>query len=349
MSFYFNAKNVDGSQKRILQNQWAELQNMRRSTADAVSTMLTMTNAALSPAQAYLEFDTVSTIERNPFGEFTLLDRVLSASKSVNIGREVFKARNVSGMDQNGSTSMSGNQGIAVDHTSVGYQGTIIPIHDQGFGRKWREIEAMRADGYDALVDDAREAALALHRRVESALWDGHKDQAGNFIVVDGASWKGLKADPTVHQRTYGTDISAGASTADNIAAELRAARDVLMITNNLTSGIELFISREAMSNLEKPYATTDFAFGSILEYIKRSVNGIVSVEVDPKLTGGQYAMAAIGQQYLHCITGMARGSYALPRPLYNSDFNFIMAQATGFMARSTNSGKVCALYAKSA
>lgn len=345
MSFYFNAK-VDGSQKRILQNQWAELQNMRRSTADGMQQMLTMTNAALSPAQAYLEFDRVSTIERNPYGEFGMLDKVLAVSKSVNIGREVFKARNVSGMDQNGSTSMSGNQGILIDHTSVDYQGTIIPIQDQGFGRKWREIEAMRADGYDALVDDARESALALHRRVNDSLWEGHKDKHGNYIVVDGSSWKGLKADTTVHQRTYGTDVSLPASTGANIATEIRTARDVLMITNDLTSGIELFISRETESNWERPYDPQQTGFGSIKQYLLASVNGVISITVDPKLSGGQYAMAAIGQQFLHSLTGMARGSYALPRPLYNSDFNFIMAQATGFMARTTNGGKVCALYA---
>lgn len=349
MSIYFNAKGAEGSQLRALNSQYQELQNIRRSAGNAMGNLITHSgvlagNAALTPAQAYLEFDRASVIERNPFGEFALLDRVLGASKSVSIGKEVYKRRAVSGMDTNGSTSMSGNQGVPVDHTSVNYQGTIIPIHDQGYGRKWREIESMRADGYDALVDDARESSLALQRRLNSALWTGHKDKQGQFIVVDGVSWKGLTGDASVIQRASTKNIST--ATAEDILGELRAARDSLMITNNLSAGVEIAVSREALSHMESPVNIGGVVFGSILDYVRKFLSGITSVYADPMLTGGKYFMGSVGQEGVHSITGMARGNYAMPRTMYNSDYNFVQAQATGFMAVTTNAGLKCSLYA---
>lgn len=348
---YFNSKDLKGSQLRAMNAQYNELWNMRDSAGGAVEQLIRHAgvmhgNAALTPAQAYLEFDRVSVIERNPFGEFALLDRVLGSSKSVSIGKEVYKRRAVSNMDQNGSTSMSGNQGVPVDHTGVNYQGTIIPIHDQGYGRKWREIEAMRADGYDALVDDARESGLALHRRLNDALWNGHKDKNGKLIVVDGVSWRGLTGDDAVVQRTAGVNIALPATTPQEILTELRAARDILMITNNLSAGIEIAISREALSRMEDPVVVDGVNYGSTLDYVRKFLSGITSVYADPMLTGGSYFMGHVGQEGLHSLTGMARGNYAIPRPMYNSDYNFIQAQATGFMAISTYSGFKCALYA---
>lgn len=355
--WYFNSKGLEGKEKRVLTAQFNELDMMRRSVEQTqfapVTSLLANTinydlrgNAALTPADAYREMDAISKEEMNVYGEFGTLDKVLGVNKSVNIGRQVYNYRQISSMDQNGSTSMSGNQGIALDHTGAKYEGAIVPIHDQGYGRNFRELEAMRADGYDALVDDARESRLALMRRVNSCLWNGAKDKQGQFIVVDGKQWKGLKGDSSVVQTTYTGSLLTG--TGAEIRDIIRGLRDQLTITNNCAKGLKLAISQGVASSWEREYSAADGTFGTIKDWIAR-LDNIDEIYVDGTLIGEECAINYVALDGLHSITGMAMGSFALPRNLYNSDYNFMMAMATGFMARQSYAGKKCALYATKA
>ncbi|MCP4955603.1 MAG: hypothetical protein GY919_08270, partial [Photobacterium aquimaris] len=60
-----------------------------------------------------------------------------------------------------------------------------------------------------------------------------------------------------------------------------------------------------------------------------------------------EFALLHIGFEGLSAVTGMALSTIALPRQVYNDDFNFIKACATGFLARSDyNDNKAC-LYAQ--
>ena len=153
------AKNAQ--EKRAMQAQWNHVQELRNAGDPAMQAFLQMTNAGRSPAEAYREFDATTKIEVNPMGEFATLTRLMQKARPVNIGKTLYEYRKSSDMD-NGQTSMSGQIGVKLDHTDYGYAGVIVPVHDKGFGRSWRDVEAMRSEGFDALVDDAREAELGL-------------------------------------------------------------------------------------------------------------------------------------------------------------------------------------------
>lgn len=306
------------------------------------------TNAGLTPADAYREFDRVSLIVKNPIGEFSTLNKVMAVSKSVNLGRKVYEQRQVSALANKAKTSMSGQNGVNIDHTAVSYQGTLIPISDYGFGRDFRELEAMRADGYDALVDDAREADLVLNRKLVSSLWTGFVDADGNPLVVKDKSWLGIKADPTVAQTTFTLDIVGGSASTKEIFDLFKAQRDILRITNNMSQEVDVPVSREIFSILEQPFSEYTTGYGNLKDMIE-GLTGIREIYEDPALEGNEFAMLRIGIDGLSSITGMAMSTIAVPRQMYNDDYSFMKVIATGFISRNDYDGHKTCLFAKKA
>ena len=197
----------------------------------------------------------------------------------------------------------------------------------------------MRAEGFDALVDDSRESERELMRTIENYMWDGDES-----INIKGNVWKGIKADPTVAQSSITTDLSASASTADAIRIEVRTQRDVLYIANNCTQPLKLGVSREIMSNWERPFSTNEGTFGTILDMVMR-LRGISEVYEDSRLVGNQIVMYWDDQQGFHPVVGMGMSTYATPRVNHNDDFRFIKWAAVGFLAKTDYEGRKCALY----
>ena len=368
MSIYFQFnKDTDLSQRRIMQTQFDEIMNQRvdlegtkhdpikhlllntvgyKSEDDSIpqqiiGNQLVTVNTGLTPADAFREFDRVSKIIMNPAGEFATWGRVQGASRSVNIGKQVFDYRKVSADGEGAQITMSGQTGAKSNHTSVEYAGTIIPIIDKAFGRNWREIMAMRADGYDALVDDAREADLTIRRKANDLLWEG------SSLVINDRKWGGLRADPNVIQHTLTVDL-VGAATADEVYAAFRTIRDILLIDNNVSAGLKVAVSRELYSKLETPFSTYDKGFGNILQMVQ-SLSGIEEIYFDPKCVGNQLLFAHIGFEGLSAVTGMAMATVAVPRNLYNDDFLFIKAMAQGYISKVDSDNHKSVLYANKA
>lgn len=330
----------NAQQKRMMQNQYDELNKFRLAATNDMSQMLALTNAGVTPQDAYREFDSTTKIDMVPAGEFATLSRLMQKARSVNIGKEVFEYRKSSRAGESaGKSSMSGQTGIVMDKTDYKYSGTIVPVHDIGFGRGWRELEAMRADGFDALVDDARESERSLMETIESYMWDGNAN-----LSLKGHTWLGIKNDPTVASATLGVDLADDAAAAIDIRNEVSRVRDILRITNNCTRDVRLGVSREIMSNWERPFSLTDSLFSTILEYVMK-LRGISEIYEDSALTGNQIVMFWDDQEGFHPVVGMGISSYAVPRLTHNADFNFIKWSAVGFMAKTDFNGRTCALY----
>ncbi len=346
MSLIFNANAVRGSEKRAMQAQWNELQNFRKAANQEVSDLLELSvnrgiaaNAGQTPADTYREFDSMTKIEVVPAGHLATLTRALQQSKSINIGKEVYEFRK-SSRAGSAKSSMSGQVGITLDQADYKYQGTVVPIHDTGYGRGWREVEAHRSEAFDALSDDAREADRTVLEKIEDYLWNGNAD-----LSVKGNSWLGLRNDPSVATATLGVDLSAAATAGTDIRAEVIRIRDILRITNDCTGDVSFAVSREIMSNWEREYNASNSSNITILEMIQK-LRGIGEIYEDAELSGNEVALFKLGQDGFHPVTGMALSSYALPRMKHNDDFNFIKWAAVGFIAKTSYDGKTCALYA---
>lgn len=347
MSLIFGKKLAfNATDERHQQKQWNELQVTRKSTANVMSDLMSLSqdplmvgNAGRTPADAYREFDPTTKIEMVPFGEHATLSRVMQKSRSVDIGKTLYEYRKSSDVDA-GQSSMSGQTGVKMNHVDYNYGGAIIPIHDIGFGRQWRDMKAMQSEGFDALVDDARESERKLMTTIDKYMWNGNAN-----LVVKGNKWLGLRNDPTVANATLGLDLALPASTATDIRDEVRRVRDILFITNNCTQGLRLGISREIASNWERVFSTAEGVFGTINDMIMK-LRGIVEIYEDSELVGNEFVLFWDDQEGFHPVTGMAISSYAVQRQNYNDDFNFIKWAATGFLAKNDFTGRTCALYA---
>jgi hypothetical protein len=201
-------KSIIGN-SRTAQEHWEEVQRARE-TANrhnmALNAMAGLKgNTGLIPQDVFQEFDNV-TVERfrSDDGD-TFLNDLLPLSRSISIGKLVHKFRQASDAGRV-QTSMSGQIGVKFDQVEFTFDGSIVPVHDAGFFRNWREWNAMTSEGFDALVDDQRETVAAVRRHLADQFLDGHTDTDGNNIVVDGISWGGMRNDSRVAQ----VDLGAG-------------------------------------------------------------------------------------------------------------------------------------------
>lgn len=307
-------------------------------------------NEGLIPTDVYQEFDNV-TVERfrSDDGD-TFLNDLLPLSRSVNIGKLVHKFRRSSDAGQT-QTSMTGQIGVKMDQVEYNFDGSLVPIHDGGFSRNWREWNAQRAEGFDALIDDQREVVAAIRRRAADNFLDGHKDKDGNAIVVDGISWLGMRADSRVAQVDLGVggvnfDFTDTTKTYAEIEAAFKEVRDVLWITNNCERDAVYYISREIASNMERnssEYASSD---NKILQRLA-GLMGVAAIKTSSKLSGNEFMAFPLDSQFVRPIVGMGVNTVAMPRPVYNSNYEFVVWGAIGFEVRTDFANRKCALFAQ--
>lgn len=307
-------------------------------------------NAGLIPQDVYQEFDNV-TVERfrSDDGD-TFLNDLLPLSRSVSIGKLVTKFRRASDAG-NAQTSMSGQIGVAIDQTEFSYDGTIVPIHDTGFGRNWREWAAQTSEGFDALIDDQRESVATVRAKLADAFLDGHVDKDSNSIVFDGLSWTGMRNDSRVAQVNLGAagvnfDFTDQAQTYAAIEAAFKEVRDVLWITNNCEKDAVYYVSREIASNFERNSSESDGGLGKILNRLA-ALMGVAAIKVSSKLSGNEFMAFPLDGMSVRPVVGMGVNTVAMPRPVYNSNYNFAVWTATGFEVRTDYDSRKCALFAK--
>ncbi len=340
---------------RAGQEQYEEVLNARRAFdaneaafAAPLAAAGFQVNEGIIPQDVYQEFDNV-TVERfrSDDGD-TFLNDLLPLSRSVSIGRLVHKFRQASDAGRS-QTSMTGQIGVKMDQVEYKYDGSIIPVHDTGFYRNWREWNAQRAEGFDALVDDQRESVGELRRRMANNFLDGHTDSDGNTIVVDGVSWEGMRNDARVAQVDLGAgglnfDFTDQTKTGEEIKAAFIQIRDVLWIDNNCEMEATYYISRQIASNWERKFSTQYDA--KIIMQELADLMGVAEIKVSSKLVGNEMMAFPLDQNKVRPVVGMGLNTVAMPRPVYNSNYEFAVWGAVGFEIRTDYFGNTCALYA---
>lgn len=306
-------------------------------------------NEGLIPQDVYQEFDNQTVIRMRSDDGDTFLNDLMGLSRSINIGKMVYTTRRASdaGLVQ---TSMSGQTGFKMDQVEYSYDGFIVPIHDAGFFRNWRELEAQRSEGFDALIDDQRETVETVRRYLCDTFLDGMTDKDGNFLNVDGREWQGIRNDARVAQ----VDLSGGGQNFDytsssNTGDQIRDAWIVTMnnlyITNDCTQPVVVYVSREIGRNFERKFSA-QYATDNILGQLAQ-VQGVADIKITNKLSGNQL-MAFPLDGSVKPLVGMGMSTIAMPRPLYNSNYEFVTATAMGWYVKNDFAGKTCAMYASS-
>lgn len=306
-------------------------------------------NEGLIPQDVYQEFDNVTVQRFRSDDGDTFLNDLLPLSRSVSIGKLVHKYRKASdaGLAQ---TSMTGQIGVKVDQSEFSYDGSIIPVHDAGFGRNWREWNAQTSEGFDALIDDQRETVATVRRHLADNFLDGHRDKDGNLIVVDGISWAGMRGDSRVAQVDLGAggvnfDFTDNTQTYEDIEKAFKQVRDVLWITNNCEREATYYISREIASNLERNSSEFANSENKILTRLS-GLMGVAAIKVSSKLSDNEFMAFPLDSDLVRPVVGMGLNTVAMPRPVYNSNYDFTTWGAIGFELRTDFANRKCALFA---
>jgi hypothetical protein len=347
--------NLPGNNRSTV-SQWVEVNAARRMAAanEAMHTLtmrragVTVVNEGLIPRDVYQDFDNVTVEVMHSDDGDAYLNDLLALSSSVSIGKLVQKFRKASDAG-NAQTSMTGQIGIKMDQVEYSYDGAIIPIHDTAYTRNWREWNAMTSEGFDALIDDQRESVRSLRQHIADQFMDGHVDAQGNPIVVDSLSWLGMRNDSRVESIDLGSggvnfDFTDSAQTGEAIKAALIEVRDIMRITNLCSNDITFYISREIGSNWERRFSQ-QYAADLIYEELAKLV-GIATIKQTSKLTGNQLMGFPLDRNRIRALVGMGINTVAMPRPLYNSNYEFAVWGAVGFQVRTDFNGNTCAFYA---
>ncbi len=341
---------------RIAREQWDEVRTARRmaNSHEASHTAMLrnsghmVANEGIIPRDVYQEFDNVTVERMRSDDGDTFLNDLLALSQSVSIGKLVHRFRRASDAG-NAQTSMSGQTGVLMDQTEFSYDGSIVPVHDTGFSRNWREWNAQTSEGFDALIDDQRESVATLRRHLADNFLDGHVDKDGTAIVVDGLSWSGVRNDTRVNQVDLGVgglnfDFTDTAETGDAIKAAWIQMRDVLWITNNCEQDATYYVSREIASNFERKFSAQYDA--KIIMQELAQLMGVAAIKTSSKLSGNQVMAFPLDRNRIRPVVGMGMNTVAMPRPVYNSNYDFVVWGAIGFEVRTDYFDRSCVMYA---
>lgn len=346
------SKNLIGNSRSAL-DQWAEVRRAREASNRhnmALNAMAGLqVNEGLIPQDVYQEFDNVTVERMRSDDGDTFLNDLLPLSRSLSIGKLVNRFRQASdaGLAQ---TSMSGQIGVKMDQTEFSYDGSIVPVHDTGYSRNWREWNAMTSEGFDGLIDDQRESVATLRRHLADNFLDGHTDADGNFIVVDGLDWQGMRNDSRVAAIDIGTsginfDFTDNTKTGAEIKAAFIQVRDVMWITNKCERDLVYYVSREIASNLERKFSTSYDA--KIIMQELADLMGVAAIKVSSKLTDNEMMGFPLDANSIRPMVGMGLNTVAMPRPVYNSNYEFVVWGAIGFEVRTDFFGNTCAFFAQ--
>lgn len=301
--------------------------------------------AARLPQDAYREFD--RTVVRVMAGDEGQNIINLLPSRNLPIGKIVAEYGIASDSGE-GRASITGRRAHQLDRAAYEYDGALVLIHDDGFGRPWREVEGMRSEDFDALQDDQANSVRAVSRSVANHVILGVAD-----VEYKERNASGMKTHPNTQDLDLGTsgqnvDLTAGATSFADIESAFIAALNVLQgRSNNVMMDITFAVSSEIWSNLRRR-TTNDGEYLTFLEGLKRipGVADIVRTNGD-QLTGNEFLAWANGEQYIQIQTGMVVNTQPVIRTQFNDDFNFITWCASGLLVKRDASGRSGVLYAR--
>jgi hypothetical protein len=299
-------------------------------------------NAGRIPADVWRDMDArTAQLMRQP--NLTLLTDLLPLAKSLSIGK-IFAEYRIASDSGNVTTSISGEADILNDKTAYTYDGNIVPVHTVGWSRDFREVAGMQSEGFDGLIDDAASSIRSLQTRMSNYVYNGDAN-----VVFNGRQGFGVRNHPNTLQISLGgggLNINLSTST-DGVAIRraFQSIRDSLRITNAVDGGISFYVSRAILSNLEQAWNSANGSNVTVLEMIRR-LEGVVAVKEDASLTGNQVIALCLEDQYIRPLVGMATGTYAIPRQMFNDKHRFYAANAVGLEIRRDAEGKSAVAYA---
>ena len=352
MSFYLDKKIVANS--RAAKGQWDEVIRRRKAfkaNEDHFGNLhgMEVNAAARIPQDVFRDFDSQTKQLMTGDEGGVILDMLMPLARSVPIGKIVSEYRQVSDATQ-AQSSISGQHRKPMDKVTYDYDGTLVLIHDAAFGREWRELEAMRSEDFDGLIDDQASAVRAVRRQLVDNFLNG------SDAVYKGQGSFGIKNSPNSQTLDLGaggvnTDLTASATTYADIESVFINVLQVLQgAANNVEMDITFVVSSDIWFNLLRR-GSNEQSFRTFLEQLRTlpGVANIVKTNGANALTGNEFIAMAASGQYIQPVVGMGMTTTPMQRLTPYADWNSLVWTAAGLQIKADSQGRSGVLYASEA
>lgn len=296
------------------------------------------------PYPVYAEMDRqTKQIMLDPNVE-VLLNDLMPLARPLNIGKMIHQYRQA-GTGGAVTTSMSGLEPIPNDQTAYKYDGAIVPVHQGGYYREWRELAGQQSEGWNDLLDDQAAATRTVRERMASYALDG----------IDGLEFKGIPSygirnSANTAKATIGIDLTSSETAPDAVRNEFIRLRDIIRRDNRVIADLTVYVSPEIASTLDRYYVITGNVTATrTLRQELESLAGIGAIKELAGLEGNELIMGVLSQEYIVPLLGQAVSNLALPRQTPFARHQFIVWSAMGLEIRADINGRTAWLYAASA
>lgn len=345
----FTKEAVSGSQ--VVANQWSGLKAERvvfdraEQAMNSVKKELGLNATSLITRDYWREVDEVTTrVFRNESGMDMMAD-LMGLASNINIGKTVAISRIASDAGHVVRT-LSGQVPEDLDKTRYTYSGDVIPIFKTGYGREWRELEGMRSEGFEPLLDDQANTTFALRKDMAQYLLDGDTSINVNGVYTA----HGITNHPNTVQINLsaapGLNIDLQTATPDAIVSFFNKDFAAILDAQNVFEPVTIWVSPAVRRSFSRPYSdAAGFKGGTVEDFILQfaktgNVGRIASIGTNFLLTGNKFVGYVRNDMYIRPRVGQPVSTYAEPRTTPHANYNFLTWSALGLQIRKDFSGK---------
>lgn len=303
-------------------------------------------NDARVPESVWRDFDTqTKALMIGDEGGVIMAD-LAPLSRNVNIGKIVSEYRRYGETELEVRSSIDGQHRKPVNRTTYDYDGALVLVHSTQVGRVWRELEGMRSEGFDGLMDDQAAAVRYVRKRMVNDYIDGTPD-----ISYKSYTSPGIKA----HPNTLALDLGAGGLATDLTSPTLTFAEawDVYLAAlqalqgsgNNAVGNVTFYISDAIWFNLLRIANPATNNTETILAGLMR-IPGVAGFKRTDALTGNEFMAIILSTEYIRPIVGMPVTTTPIPRVTPMDDWHVLVWSASGLQIKADAQGRSGVLYA---
>ncbi|MDF3917512.1 DUF6260 family protein [Salinicola salarius] len=353
-TYVFDKKSVAAN--RSLRGQYEYLQahralhaNTERGFAGIPVPGMVGNASAPVPYPVYAEMDAqTKAIMLDPNVE-VLLNDLMPLARPLNIGKMIHQYRQA-GSGGAVTSSMSGLEPIPNDQTSYKYDGALVPVHQSGYYREWRELAGQQSEGWNDLLDDQAGSTRTVRERMAGSCLDGVVDANGNPLEFKGVKSYGIRNSANTAKATISIDLTSTATAPDAVRNEFIRLRDIVRRDNRVVADLTVYVSPEISATLDRYYVIDGVVTATrTLRQELESLAGIGAIKELSGLEGNELIMGVLSQEYIVPLLGQGVSNLALPRQTPFARHQFIVWSAMGLEIRADVNGRTAWLYAASA
>lgn len=345
MTFYISSKSHE-SQKQLVAN--SRLSNFKHESHLMQVNGLEVNNARI-PADVWRDFDNQTKQLMLSDEGSVLMQDLAPFTRAVNVGKIVTEYRRFAENELEVRRSIDGQHAKPVNNTTYDYDGALVIVHSTQVGRNWRELEGMRSEGYDALLDDQAAAV----RYVRKSLVDDFVNGTANLSYKGYGSY-GIKSNPNTKALDLGAaglnvDLTDASTTfAQAWGVFVAALQELQGNGNNAVGNVTFYVSDSIWFNLLRIANPGTNNTETILQGLQR-IPGVAGFKRSDVVTGNEFIAVILSSEYIRPVVGMPVTTTPIARVTPMDDWHVLVWTAAGLQIKADAQGRTGVLYASAA